>query len=161
VTGIEIPGGNMNNRNIPPKEITAAFLFEYYLSHQSSFVKSQLLKKLRFDENYKIVSDWIFFVKALLLENASYVAMDNIIVADYDVTGISISQVWNASVEREKAWKEFFGERVYDDYVRLTSGKTTLEKVVCRVSKYKGLYRLLTLLSLPVFALYKIRKHFN
>jgi hypothetical protein len=160
VVGCVICGGKYDNQIIPPVEVTGTFLFEKYLSHPASFVKSYLLKKLRFDENYRIASDWIFSVRALMFENASYSPM-NVCVSDYDLTGVSTRQLWDSFAEKEKAWKELFGERVYNDYVRLTSGQTTLEKVVCRVAKYKGLYNLLTILSLPVFALYKIRKHFK
>lgn len=144
---------------IPPKQITGSFLFENALSHQASFIESSLLKRIRFDEDYRISGDWVFSVKALLLFNASYYSSD-ILVDCFDVTGISMNCSWNAREENMKAWKQIFGERITKDYVRLTSGSTILEKIVCRVSKFKFLYLILTILALPIFALYKLRKLF-
>ncbi len=157
--GREILSGDFFSEVIPPRDITGDFLFSYFLPHPASFVRFSLLNRIHFDETYEISSDWIFSVQALLLNNASYYASD-IIVADFDMHGVSTTRKWDADVERERAWKQLFGERIYDDYVRLTSGKTILEKIVCRVAKFKDLYALLTMLALPIFAIYKIRKHF-
>ncbi len=151
--------GDRRHQIVPPDEVSGSFLFHSYLSHPATFVSASLVKNILFDEDYKISSDWIFSVKALLLNNAKYQSSD-ILVADYDTNGISMTHNWDAVEEKEKAWQNIFGERVYEDYVRLTSGKTILEKIVCRIAKYKELYTLLTILALPVFALYKIRKHF-
>lgn len=151
--------GVKEHQIVPPNDVSGSFLFQSYLSHPAAFVRSSLIKCIHFDEDFKISSDWIFSVKALLLTNAKYQSSD-ILVADYDTNGVSMTHNWDAVAEKEKAWKMIFGERVYEDYVRLTSGKTILEKIVCRIAKYKELYTLLTILALPVFALYKIRKHF-
>ena len=144
---------------IPPQEVTATFLFQSYLSCPSTLFGSSLFDQIQFNQDFRIVGDWVFSVESLLLHNAKYKSID-LVVADYDTHGISMTQKWDAFIERESAWKHFFGERVYEDFVRLTSGKTTLEKIVCRVAQYKGLYKLLTIVALPVFALYKIRKRF-
>ena len=114
VVGCVICGGKYANQIVPPVEVTGTFLFEKYLSHPASFVKSHLLKKLRFDENYRIASDWIFSVKALMFENASYSPM-NICVSDYDLTGVSTRQLWDSFAEKEKA-------------CHLSSGETAPEK---------------------------------
>ena len=159
VVGKTMLDGNRSKLIIPPKEVSASFLFQHYLSCPGTFFRTSLLKMIPFNQDFSIVGDWVFSVESLLINNAKYHSVD-LIVADYDTHGLSMTHVWDAYVEREKAWKQFFGERVYDDFVRLTTGKTTLQKIVCRVERYRGLYALLTMLALPVFALYKIRKRF-
>ena len=155
LVGVTFWGGNERSPIIPPKEITGSFLFEHYLSHSASFVKSSLLRRIKFDESYKIISDWLFFVKALLLNNSSYASI-TLPITNYDIHGISSQYPWLCNDEREKAWKQIFGNLVYDDYVKYTSSKTALERIVTHKEHHKFLYTFLLIFSCPFYALYKL-----
>lgn len=56
--------------------------------HQSAFVKTDLLKKYKFDISFKICADNDFFTKIYHLEHTKFFDC-NEIVAYYDATGVS------------------------------------------------------------------------
>ena len=69
----------------------------------------------------RIVSDWKFFVQALILDNCSYRTVDNVI-ADFDCNGLSSKNRDLCDQEREIVFKELFPERVMLDYFRFKRG---------------------------------------
>ena len=69
------------------------------LPHPSCFTKSEILKTHKFDENYKIISDWIFFFEEICGKHTPYKCLKTV-VADFALGGISSD--YNA-VETEKA----------------------------------------------------------
>ena len=61
------------------------------LNHQATFIKRELFKDTCYDESLKIVSDWKFWLEAILWKRASVDVVD-IIVTKQDMTGISSDQ---------------------------------------------------------------------
>jgi len=61
------------------------------LNHQATFIKRELFKDTCYDESLKIVSDWKFWLEAILWKKASVDVVD-IIVTKQDMTGISSDQ---------------------------------------------------------------------
>ena len=76
------------------------------LSHQSTFIRRELLVKYPYDENYKIASDWKFWLQVLLYDGHSYKFVDAI-VADMDVNGITYTQPELNKKERDLILAEF------------------------------------------------------
>jgi hypothetical protein len=68
-----------------------------------------------YDENLKIVSDWKFFLKAIVLHNESVKYID-INIAYHDLYGISITQNELFENEREAVLMEMFPALVLNDY---------------------------------------------
>lgn len=91
------------------------------IPHQSTFIKRQLLVDNPYDEKYRIVSDWKFFLESIIFRNASYKLID-FIVADFDVDGVSTSNRALGDDERKQVWNELLPERVLLDYVEFVSG---------------------------------------
>ena len=61
-----------NDEIIFPAVLTFSYFYYATINHQSTFIKSNLFQKLGFyNENYKIVSDWEFFLKAIFLNHCS------------------------------------------------------------------------------------------
>lgn len=89
------------------------------LPHQAMFIKRELLVKHPYDENYKILSDWKFCIEAIVFDNCSFRNID-IIIADYDTSGISTNSNGLLPKERELILKEMFPPRIIADYQRLT-----------------------------------------
>ena len=56
---------------IPPQTVTLASLFTKSFNHQAAFIRTTLMKELRYDENYKIIADWDFFIRAFIVKNCS------------------------------------------------------------------------------------------
>ena len=82
-----------------PKRISLSYLYFETLRHQSSIIKTTLLKEYKYDEKYKIVSDYKFWLQTLILGNCTYKAVKNII-AIYDTTGVSF--VNDALLKKER-----------------------------------------------------------
>lgn len=81
------------------------------LNHQGTFIRKSLFNENLYDENYKIVSDWKFWIDAIIRRNASVDIID-VIVARQDVSGISsginLKNVAIQKREREIVLDEFF-----------------------------------------------------
>jgi glycosyltransferase involved in cell wall biosynthesis len=55
-----------------PENLSLPYLLYKTIGHPSSFIKKKLIEKLSlYDEKYKIVSDWKFFLQAIILERCS------------------------------------------------------------------------------------------
>ncbi len=89
-----------------------AHLFADTLSHQGSFIKKELLLAHPYDENYKLVADWKFWIETLILEKHSYAFIETNI-AYYDMTGISSSHKAVAE-ERDKVYNELFAPYIVE-----------------------------------------------
>lgn len=73
-----------------PDIMTLNYLRGASVGHQSSFIKKTCFDEVGlYNEDYKIVSDWEFFLKAFL-QNKKFSHLPTV-VADYDMTGISNS----------------------------------------------------------------------
>lgn len=101
--------------------ITLLSLYDHSIPHNAAFIRKDLLVKHPYDENLRIISDWKFFVEALILDNCSYRTVDNVI-AEFDCNGISSKNRDRCEQERETVFKELFPERVMLDYFRFKRG---------------------------------------
>lgn len=97
---------NKNIRIREKYEDLYVHLFADTISHQGAFIKRSLLLAYPYDEQYKIVADWKFWIETLILNNYTYSFID-LDIAYYDMSGISSSHeaVWE---EREKVYQELF-----------------------------------------------------
>lgn len=71
-----------------PDKLTLPFIFTHSLGHPSTFIKRELFKDMLYDEKYRIISDWAFFVKQILLFNRTTKHL-NVAVSYFNVYGIS------------------------------------------------------------------------
>ena len=74
--------------NVGQNGISMYDLYTGAVDHQASFIRRELAMCHPYDEKYKIVSDWKFFIEALVLDNCSFYYTDTIVV-DVDMGGIS------------------------------------------------------------------------
>lgn len=100
---------------LPPRNITLYSLIHSSLSHQSTLIKREVFEKVGYyHENYKIMSDWCFFVEALILYNCTYRAFD-LILSYFNCYGISSMAVETEHKESQIYLKQKF-PRIIDDY---------------------------------------------
>jgi glycosyltransferase involved in cell wall biosynthesis len=71
-----------------PDSITAKYMENDSVPHNGSFIRLELLKREKYNEHFKIVSDWAFFYKKMLLDKCSYKHID-IIVSKFYLGGAS------------------------------------------------------------------------
>ena len=77
--------------------------------HSAAFIKRSLFEKYGgFDEGFRIVSDWKFFLEVLIKHNCSYFHW-NRVVSDFNTEGISERPETNElhMKERQKVFEEF------------------------------------------------------
>lgn len=91
-----------------PSDLTIHYFLVHSLGHPASFIKASLLKTDGYREDYKIVSDWINFLK-WFREGRSFLRIENVI-ADFDTTGISSSNIDLIEQEKESVFGELFGK---------------------------------------------------
>ena len=71
-----------------PDKITPFWFSIDTIPHPSSFIKLDLLRKEKYKEDYKIISDWIFFFNQILIKKCSYEYVD-INIGKFYLGGIS------------------------------------------------------------------------
>ena len=92
-------------RSVFPHKIDIPFLYKWTINHQSTLIKSCLLKTTGYDETYKVASDWKFFLNSIIFNNASYRKIDII------VTGVQEGHSYDTSlsiIEREEILEKTF-----------------------------------------------------
>lgn len=121
--------GSQKNVNYFPDKITGSFMYHSMISHQASFIKSDLFVKYGlYREDLKYASDWEFFLKTFLLYNCTYQHIHQYVVY-FDCLGISSiaennKEMWE---ERERVFAEtlpaFAEDYIHmDQYLRMLRG---------------------------------------
>ena len=131
ITGIHSENGL---RNVGKGGVTMLDLYKWAIDHQASFIRREVAQRHPYDEKYRIVSDWKFFIEALVLDNCTFYYTDTIVV-DVDMEGISNTNFELDKKEREAVLKELFPERILEDYKLLASIHPDLLEVAPRISK--------------------------
>lgn len=97
-----------------PKVVTLSFFIEDSLSHPATLIKRTLFQNFLYDESKRIVSDWKFFIEALILHNCTYQKFD-LISTIFDLGGVSsIMQEENQKERRAVLMELFPMEKMYN-----------------------------------------------
>lgn len=127
-------------RNVGRGGVTMLDLYKWAIDHQASFIRRKVAQRHPYDEKYRIVSDWKFFIEALIFDNCSFYYTD-IVVVDVDMKGISNTNFELDKKEREQVLKELFPERILKDYQLLASINPDLLNAAPRISKSQTIMR--------------------
>ena len=84
-------------------------LFTNTINHQATFIRRELLVQYPYDESLRIVSDWKFWLEAIVIHKCSFEVTD-LMISKQDMTGISYSEKYRTihQAERKKVLSEFF-----------------------------------------------------
>lgn len=86
---------------INPEHISLNDLYYKTISHQATFINAKLFKKYGlYNENLKIVSDWEFFFKVLILKNEPYKKIP-LLISIFDTSGISYNPNYQNALQKE------------------------------------------------------------
>lgn len=145
-----------------PENLSLKYLYEWSLGHCSSFIKRELLAEEHYNENYRIVSDWEFFLKKAI-ENKSFVHRP-IIVGCFDMSGISMANQELLHKERESLAKAVLPLSVRNDFEMIDGLESRLQaydvqmdkqlQEVCHYRSKKKLNRKLLNLYLRIVKLF-------
>jgi FkbM family methyltransferase len=143
------------------KEKRDLTFFDFYtgtICHQATLIKRILFDKFGlYDEEYKIVSDWLFFIKVIVFGQVSVKYIDMTIV---NVDGHGIGSSEYALIERTKALNTILPKMVIDDYEDLINQKNLAEKSLIELNHYKHRFYWLDKLF-TFFKLNKYKKFFS
>lgn len=95
---------------VPSKNVDLSYFLNSFLPHPSSFIKKSLFQKIGFyNEKFKIISDWEFFLRSIVIHKASYLHID-LVISDFDNSGISSNSENEKLIHNEKqaVYKELF-----------------------------------------------------
>ena len=126
----------------PLRDISLYYLYSGTVPHQGAFINTDLLRRIPYDENLKIVSDWKFFLEAIVVDNCSIRYIDEFI-AIFDTTGISTSnpdKVWKEKVQVLSAQ---FPPRVLADYQYMKASECLTQALTPQLRWHYGIDKLL------------------
>ena len=126
------------HRNVGKEGVTMLDLYKWAIDHQASFIRRELALRHPYDEKYRIVSDWKFFIEALVMDNCSFCYTDTIVV-DVDMGGISNNNDKLDREERNAVLHELFQERVLKDYEILSSIHPEMLKLAPRINRSQSI----------------------
>ena len=114
--------------SIQPPRTTMMHFFMATLDHQSSFIRRELFNESPYDESYRLVSDWIFYVEKIVGEGRQVQFIPDI-VCRREEGGLSEQQRERNRKEINDYLHKFLPLGVYKDYATLSNlDKTSLYK---------------------------------
>lgn len=116
------------------------------IDHQASFIKRDVALRHPYDEKYKIVSDWKFFIEALIIDDCSFFYTETVVV-DVDMTGISNTSLDLNRREREAVLIELFPKRILSDYRLLMSIHPDILRISPRLTKSQSIRKAIVKLA--------------
>ena len=113
----DMPDGRvMRDRCFAGRDITLLGFYFGTLNHSSAYIRRDLFDRYgKYDENYKIVSDWKWFIQAIILGEEKPVYTD-IDVTLFDMNGISETNKTLDKDERRQVLEELFNPSILADY---------------------------------------------
>lgn len=129
-----------------PQNVSLYYLFHYSLGHSASFIKRQLLMEQPYDEQYRIVSDWSFFLRQAMVGSIFEYLSEA--VTCFDMTGISTVEEDLVNKERQDVIKHVIPEMVVRDMHKMDEMNSILDtnhvKKVLEFGKNKFYHRIIS-----------------
>lgn len=129
-----------------PKEIDLLFFARFSLTHQSTFIRTDRLKEMPFDESYKIQSDFIFFFKSFFEKQASYKKL-NFLISNFKLGGISTTQYQLMHKEREHYFLSFLSPLAVDNLMFYSFYQDLLSNIKHKTGKGKVILFIWSIIS--------------
>lgn len=104
--------------SIQPPRVTMMHFFVATLDHQSSFIRRELFHDSLYREDYRLVSDWIFFTEKIVSEGKRVQFIPDI-VCQREEGGLSEQQQELNRKEISQWLHHYLPQGVYDDYAML------------------------------------------
>lgn len=144
-------GRKMVDKCFAGQEITMLGMYTGTLNHDPAYIRRDLFEKYGYyDESLKIVSDWKWYLQALILgdEIPQYVDMD---VTLFDMTGISETNKELDKKEREMVLEQLFPKAIIADYERFAFPISQIK----RLQRHPWAYKLVWLVERCLFKMEK------
>ena len=150
----DMPDGKaMRDRCFAGRDISFLGFYTGSLNHSSAYIRRSLFNRYgMYDEDFKIVSDWKWFLQAIILggEKPVYVDMD---VTLFDMNGISEKNKALDKTERRRVLNELIPPTILADYDRWALSINRMR----RLERHPWANRIVTLLERGLFKMEKRR----
>ena len=149
-----LPDGKpMRDRSFAGRDMTLLGFYTGTLNHSPAYIRRELFDKYgRYDEGYKIVSDWKWYIQAIILGKEKPVYAD-IDVTLFDMNGISETNKALDKAERKKVLEELFNPSIIADYDKWA---TSIDQIK-RLKRHPWAYKLVWFIERCLFKLEKLR----
>lgn len=147
-------GRKMVDKCFAGQEITMLGMFTGTLNHDPAYIRRDLFEKYGYyDESLKIVSDWKWYLQAIVLggEKPQYVDMH---VTLFDMTGISETNKELDKAERKLVLEQLFPKTVLADYERFAFPIDQIK----RLQRHPWAYKMVWFLERCLFKWEKVKK---
>ena len=147
-------GRRLTDKCFAGQEITLLGMFTGTLNHSPAYIRRDLFEKYGYyDENLRIVSDWKWYLQAIILggEKSKYVDLD---VTLFDMTGISETNKDLDKSERKMVLEQVFPKAILTDYERYAFPIEQFR----RLQRHPWAYKMVWLLERCLFKLEKAKK---
>lgn len=146
-------GRMMRDRSFAGRDISFLGFYTGTLNHSPAYIRRGLFDKYgRYDEGYKIVSDWKWYIQAIILGEEKPVYAD-IDVTLFDMNGISETNKELDKAERKKVLEELFHPSIIADYDKWA---TSIDQMK-RLKRHPWAYKLVWVIERCLFKLEKLR----
>ena len=146
-------GHQMIDKCFAGQEITMMGMYTGTLNHDPAYIRRDLFEKYGFyDESLKIVSDWKWYLQAIIIggEKPQYVDLD---VTLFDMNGISETNKELDKIERHQVLMQLFPKAVLADYERYA---IPIDQI-SRLQRHPLAYKMVWFLERCLFKLEKAR----
>ena len=147
-----MPGGSIRrDKGLAGEEISFLDFYSGSLNHSSAFIRKELFEKYGFyDESLKVVSDWKWFLQAIIFggEKPAYMDLD---VSLFDMNGISETNRPLTQRERQKVLAEYVSPAILADYQEWAPEIRKMK----RIRRHPWAYQIVRLLERTLFKLEK------
>ncbi len=135
---------NSKRRKTFPESLSFSFFYSGSLPHPATFFRRTLFEEIFFyNESYKIVSDWEFYIYAICHQNVKYHYLKTAI-SDFDFTGISSNPKFkDLEAQERKAVLEKYFPLFVEDYEKLSLLNSKRFKQLIHIQKSPFLWRML------------------
>lgn len=150
-------GHELLDKGFAGQDITMLGMFTGTLNHDPAYIRRDLFEKYGYyDENLRIVSDWKWYMQAIILgdEKPQYVDMD---VTLFDMTGISETNKDLDKEERKFVLEQLFPKAILADYERFAF---PIEQIK-RLQRHSWAYGIVWFLERCLFKLEKAKRKRN
>ena len=147
-------GRKMVDKCFAGQKITMLGMYKGTLNHDPAYIRHDLFEKYGYyDESLKIVSDWKWYMQAIILggEKPQYVDLD---VTLFDMTGISETNKELDKVERKQVLEQLFPQAVLADYDRYAFPMEQIQ----RLQRHPLAYKMVWFLERCLFKMEKMKR---
>ena len=146
-------GRKLVDKGFAGQEITMLGMYTGTLNHDPAYIRRDLFEKYgNYDENLKIVSDWKWYLRAIILgdEKPQYTDID---VTLFDMSGISETNKELDNIERKQVLEQLFPHAVLADFEQYAF---PIEQIK-RLQRYPWAYKMVWLLERCLFKVEKAK----